>query len=146
MAITVTVDNGCGIDVAACLADVDATFSRMGFGAFSTGPTDFSGNQCATTERPNLIPASAKQSVVFESGGGRLNYSMATLTVSGTGTTGTGPWPVPVQRDQQSTVVGRRRCRQEGPPYCSPPSSSSHEGADRISKPAREAFIAGEKK
>jgi Ca2+-binding RTX toxin-like protein len=83
MAITITVSNNAGIDFAAYLADFEANFTRSGFGWFSGSASDFSGNEYATTEQPNLIPDTSKRSVVFESGGGAIEYDFATHVVGG---------------------------------------------------------------
>ena len=89
MAITITANNAngdsSGIDFAAYLADLDATYTPVGFGWFSSSTTDFSGNQFASTEQPNLIPNTSLQSVVLESGGGgnSIDYTFATHTVGG---------------------------------------------------------------
>jgi Ca2+-binding RTX toxin-like protein len=80
MAITVTVGNSNGINVAAYLADFDATFAPNGFGYFSGGT--YSGNQYAATEQPNLIPNPARKAMVFASTGG-FSYEFATHVVSG---------------------------------------------------------------
>jgi Ca2+-binding RTX toxin-like protein len=86
MAITITVYNAngdsAGIDVADYLADFDTSFSPAGYGYFSG--SEFSGQQYAATEQSNLIPDTAKQSLVFNSVGGGFSYSMATHIVSGT--------------------------------------------------------------
>jgi Ca2+-binding RTX toxin-like protein len=89
MALTITAfdanSDGTGIDVAAYLADYDATYAPAGFGWFSNSTTDFSGNNYASTEQTNLIASTIKQSVVFESGGGgkSIDYTFATHTVGG---------------------------------------------------------------
>jgi riboflavin synthase alpha subunit len=89
MAITITANNAnsdtVGIDVAGYFADLDATYAPVGFGWFSPDTTDFSGNQFASTEQPNLIPDPSKQAVVFEAGGSgkSIDYTFATHTVGG---------------------------------------------------------------
>ena len=90
MAITITANNangdGTGIDVTAYLATfVSPTYSPVGFGYFSSDPSDFSGNQYAVTEQPNLIPDTTKQAIVFESGGGAnsIDYDFNTHIVGG---------------------------------------------------------------
>jgi Ca2+-binding RTX toxin-like protein len=72
-----------GIDVANYISGLDATFAPQGFGYFSSSPSDFSGNQYASSEQPNLIPDPSKPSVVFESGGGAIEYVFATHIVGG---------------------------------------------------------------
>lgn len=84
MAITITIGNSSGIDVAAYLADFDANFAPVGFGYFSSNPNDFSGKQYAATEQSNLIPNTGLQSVVADSGGAGINYDFATHVVGGT--------------------------------------------------------------
>jgi hypothetical protein len=59
---------GSDINVAACLADFDATSVAVGFGYFSNSSTDFSGNRHAASQQPNPIPNTTRQSVVFASG------------------------------------------------------------------------------
>jgi Ca2+-binding RTX toxin-like protein len=81
MAITITAGIN-GINVAAYLAQFDASFARSGFGWFDGNPSSMSGSQFATTEAPNLLGDPTKQAVVFDSTGG-FSYSMATHNVSG---------------------------------------------------------------
>jgi Ca2+-binding RTX toxin-like protein len=81
MAITITAGIN-GINVAAYLAQFDASFTRSGFGWFDGNPSSMSGSQFATTEAANLLGDPTKQAVVFDSTGG-FSYSMATHDVSG---------------------------------------------------------------
>ena len=61
MAITITAYSA-GIDVTAYLNTfVSPNYSPVGFGYFSSNPNDFSGNQYAVTEQPNLIPDAASR-------------------------------------------------------------------------------------
>ena len=89
MAITITANNangdGSGIDVTAYLGTfVSPNYSPIGFGYFSSGPNDFSGNQYAVTEQTNLIPDSSKQAIVAESGGGNsIDYDFNSHIVGG---------------------------------------------------------------
>ena len=85
MAITITAYSA-GIDVTAYLNTfVSPNYSPVGFGYFSSNPNDFSGNQYAVTEQPNLIPDAGEQAIVFESGGGgnSIDYDFSTHIVSG---------------------------------------------------------------
>ena len=85
MAITITA-YGAGIDVTAYLNTfVSPNYSPVGFGYFSSNPNDFSGNQYAVTEQPNLIPDAGQQAIVFESGGGgnSIDYDFSTHIVGG---------------------------------------------------------------
>lgn len=85
MAITITAYSA-GIDVTAYLNTfVSPNYSPVGFGYFSSNPNDFSGNQYAVTEQPNLIPDAGQQAIVFESGGGgnSIDYDFSTHIVGG---------------------------------------------------------------
>jgi hypothetical protein len=89
MAINITANDangdGSGIDVWSYLASFDVTFTRNGFGWFSTDPTDYSGNEFATTEQPNLLPDTTKQSVLMDAGGegASLDYEFLPHVVGG---------------------------------------------------------------
>ena len=87
MAITITANNAngdsTGIDLTAYLATfVSPNYSPIGFGYFSSGPTDFSGNQYAITEQPNLIPDTTSRPSSSNPAAAQIQSSITSKSIS----------------------------------------------------------------